>query len=86
MAEVSNRTLKQLLLFCAEKEDWEAKPPYLEMACNSSSQVRTKEIPHYVMIGRQLQFPVDLEFSRATVPATTGTASEMQAVWERVRQ
>ena len=31
MAEVTNRTLKQLLLCCAEEEDWEEKLPYLEM-------------------------------------------------------
>ena len=30
-ADVTNRTLKQLLLCCAEEEDWEEKLPYLEM-------------------------------------------------------
>ena len=86
MAEVTNRTLKQLLLCCAEEEDWEEKLPYLEMVYNSSPQSRTKESPHYVMVGRQLKFPVDLDFSGATVPAATEAASEIQAVWERVRQ
>ena len=85
MAEVTNRTLKQLLC-CAEEEDWGEKLPSLEMVYNSSPQSRTKESPHYVMVGRQLKFPVDLDFSGATVPAATETASEMQAVWERVRQ
>ena len=56
------------------------------MVYNSSPQSRTKESLHYVMVGRQLKFPVDLDFSRATVPAATETASEIQAVWERVRQ
>ena len=86
MAEVTNRTLKQLLLCCAEEEGWEEKLPYLEMVCNSSPQLRNKENPHYVMVGRQLKFAVDLDFSGATVPAATETAGEMQAVWERVRQ
>ena len=52
MAEVTNRTLKQLLLCCAEEEDWEEKLPYLEMVYNSSLQSRTKESPHYVIVGR----------------------------------
>ena len=79
MAEVTSRTLKQLLLCCAEEDGWE-KLPYLEMVYNSSPQSRTKESPHYMMIGRQLKFPVDLDFSGATVPAATETASEMQVV------
>ena len=54
------------------------------MVYNSSPPSRTKEIPHYVMTGRQLNFPVD--FSGATVLAATEISSEMQAVWERVRQ
>ena len=88
MAEVTNRTLKQLLLCFAEEEDWEEKEKltYLEMVYNSSPRSRTKESPHYVMVRRQLKFPVDLDFSGATVPAATETAREMQAVWERVRQ
>ena len=81
MAEVTNRTLKQLLLSCAEEEDSEEKLPYLEMVYNSSPQSRTKENSHYVIVGRQLKFPVGLDFSGATVPAATETASEMQAVW-----
>ena len=48
MAKVTNRTLKQLLLHCAEAEDWEEKLLYLEMVYNSSTQSRTKKIPHYV--------------------------------------
>ena len=84
--EVTNRTLKQLLLCCAEEAGWEEKLPYLEMEYNGSPQSRTKKSPHYVMVGRQLKFPVDLDFSGATVPAATETASEIQAVWERVRQ
>ena len=71
-----------MLLCCAEEEDWEEKLPYLEMVYNRSPQLRTKESPHYVMVGRQLKFPADLNFSRATVPAAIETASEMQAVWE----
>ena len=86
MVEVTNRTLKQLLLCCAEEKGWEERLPFLEMLYNSSPQSRTKESPHYVMVGRQLKFPVDLDFSGATVPAATETASEMQAVWERIRQ
>ena len=54
MAEFTNRTLKQLLLCCAEEEGWEEQLPYLEMVYNSSPQSRTKECPHYVMVGRQL--------------------------------
>ena len=86
MAEVTNRTLKQFLLCCTKEEDWEEKLPYLEMVYNSRPQSRSKENPHYVMAGRQLKLPLDLEFCGATVSAATGTASEMQAVWERVRQ
>ena len=71
---------------CAEEEGWEEKLPYLEMVYNSSPQSRTKESPHYVMVGRQLKFLVDLDFSGATVPAATEAASEIQAVWERVRK
>ena len=71
---------------CAEEEGWEDKLPYLETVYNSSPQSRIKESPHYVMVGRQLKFPVDLDFSGATVPAATEAASEIQAVWERVRQ
>ena len=56
------------------------------MVYNSSPQSRTKESPHYVMVGRQLKLTVDLDFSRATVPAATETASDMQAVLELVRQ
>ena len=36
MAEVTNRTLKQLLFCCAEEEDWGEKLLYLEMVYNSS--------------------------------------------------
>ena len=49
MVEVTNRTLKQLLLYCAEEENWEEKLPYLEMLYNSSPQLRTKESPHYAI-------------------------------------
>ena len=49
MAEITNRTLKQLLLCCAEEEDWE-KLTYLEMVYNRSPQSKTKESPHYVMV------------------------------------
>ena len=80
MAEVTNRTLKQLLSSCAEKEEWEEKLPYLEIVYNSNPQSRTKESPHYAMVGRQWKFPVDLQFSGATVPAAIETASEMQPV------
>ena len=59
-------------MFCWE-EDWEEKLPYLEMVYNSSPQSMTKESPHYVMVGRQLKVPVDLDFSGATVPAATET-------------
>ena len=52
MAEITSRTLKQLLLCCAEEEDWEDKITYLEMVYNSSPQSSTKESPHYVMVGR----------------------------------
>ena len=86
VAKVTNVTLKHLLLCFAEEEDWKEKPPYLEMVYNSSPQSRSKESLHYVMTGRQLKFPLDLDFSRATVPAATETANEMQAVWERDRQ
>ena len=86
MAEVTNRIMKQLLLCSAEEEDREEKLPNLEMVYNRRPQLRTKESPNYVMLGRQLKFPVDLDFSRAAVPAAMETASEMQAVWERVRQ
>ena len=58
----------------------------LEMVYNRSPQLRTKESLRYMMTGRQLKFPVDWDFSGATVPVTTDTASEMQAVWERARQ
>ena len=58
----------------------------MEMVYNSNPQSRTKESPHYVMFGKQLKFPVDLDFSGATMLAATETASEMQAVWEQVRQ
>ena len=75
-----------LLQVAVLQDSWEEKLPYLEMVYNSSPQSRTKESPHYVMVGRQLKFPADLDFSRATVPAATDNASEMQAVWERVRQ
>ena len=86
MAEVTNRTLKQLLLCCVEEEGWEEKLPYLEIVYNSSPQSSTKESLYYVMTGRQLKFPVDLDFSGATVPAATETARDMQAVWEQVWQ
>ena len=36
------------------------------MEYNSSPQSRTKENPHYVMVGRQLKFLVDLDFSGAS--------------------
>ena len=62
MAEATNKTLKQLLLCCAE-EGWEEKLPYLEMVYNSNPQPRTKESSHYRMVGRQLKFPVDWDFS-----------------------
>ena len=43
IAEVTNRTLKQLLLCCAEEEGWEEKLPYLEMVYNSSPQSRLRK-------------------------------------------
>ena len=52
MSQVTNRTLKQLLLYCMEEKDWEKKLPYLEMVYNSSSQLTTKESSHYMMTGR----------------------------------
>ena len=56
------------------------------MVYNSILRSRTKESLYYVMTRRQLKFPVDLDFSGATVPAATETAKDMQAVWEQVRQ
>ena len=39
-----------------------------------------------MMVGRQLKFPVDLDFSGATVPAATEAASEIQAVCSDVQR
>ena len=74
MTEVTNRTLKQLLLCCAEEDGWDEKLPYLKMVYNSSPRSRIKESLHYVMIGRQLKFLVDLDFSGATMPTAVKTA------------
>ena len=61
MAEVTNRTLGQLLrTHCNEEQAWKDQLPYLQMVHNATPQSRTSISPYKLATGRDLLLPVDL--------------------------
>lgn len=86
MAEVTVRTLKQLLACCAEETDWQSYLPQIQMMYNSSPQSRTGRSPYEILHGRQMTFPADLDFTGLDVPAVESFAVNLEGIWADVRQ
>ena len=85
MAEVTNRTLKQLLLCCADEADWKDYLPHIEMLYNSSPSSRSNVSPYYVMYGREMKFPADLDLDSVSLPAVESVALDFEGIWAIVR-
>ena len=71
MAEVSNRTLDQLLCIHCGDRRWVKTLPLLALLYNATPQSETKQSPYFVATGRQLALPVDLALRDLKVPAVS---------------
>ena len=85
MAEVTNRTMEQLLRIHAMTDGWVATLPLVAMMINAMPQSRTGRMPHEVAYGRKLQMPMDVATAPMTVPAAKEYVTRMQRIWENVR-
>ena len=86
MAEVTNRTMEQLLRIHASQGSWASKLPLVAMMINSTPQSRTRRTPHQVMYGRQPRMPMDVAIAPASNPAAEDYATHLRQLWEEVRQ
>jgi transposase InsO family protein len=62
LVERFNRTLIQMLSICAEENfyNWDEHLPYLLMAYRSTEHSSTKCTPNLLMLGREINYPLDL--------------------------
>ena len=85
MAEVTNRTMEQLLRIHATTDGWVATLPLVAMMINATPQSRTGRTPHEVAYGRKLRMPMDVVTAPMTVPAAEEYVTRMQRIWENVQ-
>ena len=85
MAEVTNRTMEQLLWIHAMTDGWVATLPLVAMMINATPQSRTGRTPHEVAYGCKLRMPMDVVTALMTVPAAEEYITRMQHIWESVR-
>ena len=70
LVERANRTIKQMLKCFTHqaRTDWDDHLPYLMIAYRSSTQESTQCTPNLLMLGREVNLPVDLMFQRRDDP------------------
>ena len=86
MAEVTNRTLSQLLrTHCQENHQWRAQLPYLQMIHNATPQSRTQLSPYKLATGRDLLLPIDLATPAESVPASLEFAEGLATLWQKTK-
>lgn len=87
MAEVTNRTLSQLLrTHCQDSTNWRAELPYLQMIYNATPQSRTRLSPYKLATGRDVLLPIDLAVPKESVPASQNFAEGLATLWQSIRQ
>lgn len=85
LAEVSNRTLEQLLrAHCQDTTRWVETLPLVALLYNATPQSRTKEAPYTVATGRALAMPIDIALADTNVPAATQFTKNLQTLWDKV--
>ena len=85
MAEVTNRTMEQLLWIYATTDGWVATLPLVAMMINATPQSRMGRTPHGVAYGRKLRMPMDVVTAPMTVPAAEEYVTRMLCIWESLR-
>ena len=85
MAEVTNRTMEQLLRLHCKDATWVQWLPYVEFVINTTPQSRTGLSPYEVVYGRKALFPVDVAVQPANVPAAQLFVRDLKATWEKIR-
>jgi transposase InsO family protein len=65
LVERVNRTIQNMLrAFVNEnRDDWDEAVPYLAMAYRATEQESTKCTPNMMMLGRELELPVDVQYT-----------------------
>ena len=82
MAEVTNRTLSQLLrTHYQESSQWRDDLPYLQLIHNATPQSRTRLSPYKLATGRDLLLPLDLAVPQESVPASQDFATGLATLW-----
>ena len=85
MAEVTNRTMEQLLWIHATTDGWVATLPLVAMMINAMPQSRMGRTPHEVACGRKLRMTMDVVTALMTVPGAEEYITRMQRIWESVQ-
>ena len=85
MAEVSNRTLGQLLRTHCGSGRWVNTLPLLALLYNATPQSRTGESPYFIATGRQPTLPIDLALSDLKVPAVGEFLRDISKLWETIK-
>ena len=84
MAEVTNRTMEQLLWIHATTDGWVVTLPLVAMMINAMPQSQMGRMPHEVAYGRKLRMPMDVVTTPMTVPTAKEYITRMQCIWESV--
>ncbi len=86
MAEVTNRTMEQLLRLHAQDSDWVSWLPYIEFIINTTPQSRTGVTPYEIVHGRKALFPVDIAVLPKDVPAAELFVRDLHSTWLKIRE
>ena len=87
MVERYNRTLERMLraFVSSHQRDWDKYLPYLTMAYRSSQHESTKYTPNRLMLGREVNLPIDIVFGRPEEEALDET-EYVQRLRERMEE
>ena len=85
MAEVSNRTLGQLLCLHCKDNRWVNDLPLLSLLYNATPQSQTQKSPYFVATGCQPCLPIDLVLSDLKVPAVRNFLDQITSLWRAVK-
>ena len=85
IAEVSNRTLGQLLSIHYGDGRWVKTLPLLALLYNPTPQSCTGQFPYFVATGRQPALLVDLALRDLKVPAVSQFLQDISRLWETMK-
>ena len=85
MAEVSNRTLGQLLCLHCMDNCWVKDLPLLSLLYNAMPQSRTQRSPYFMAMGCQPCLPINLALSDLKVPAVGNFLDRITSLWHNVK-